>query len=78
MSDSIINEEELRQNLKDAGISDDEIEYFMCLYQSNKSLAWMRFLRNHRSHLLKDIHVGQDKLFCLDYLIRKLKLKERL
>lgn len=75
---SIEEKEELRQNLKDAGLDDDSIEQFLCLYQSNRSSICMRSLKNHRSQLLTEIRIRQEKLFCLDYLIRKLSLKERL
>ena len=69
---------EVIQNLKDAGLDDDLIVQFANLYQSNRSTAYMRLLRKYRCDLLTDMRVCQEKLFCLDYLIRRLKTKDKL
>lgn len=69
---------EVIQNLKDAGFDEDLIEQFISLYQLDRSTAYMRLLRKYRCNLLSDMRVCQEKLFCLDYLIRRLKTKDKL
>lgn len=69
---------EVIQNLKDAGFDEDLIEQFIRLYQLDRSTAYMRLLRKYRCDLLTDMRVCQEKLFCLDYLIRRLKTKDKL
>lgn len=69
---------EVIQNLKDAGFDEDLIEQFISLYQLDRSTAYMRLLRKYRCDLLTDMRVCQEKLFCLDYLIRRLKTKDKL
>lgn len=69
---------EVIENLKDAGFDETLIEQFMSLYEFERPTAYMRLLRKYRCDLLSDMRVCQEKLFCLDYLIRKLDGKERL
>lgn len=67
MDDNIID------GLRDAGCSDELIE----LYGSAASdCARICLLKRHRRELLDDIHTGQKKLECLDYLIYRLRSKE--
>ncbi len=67
MDDNIID------GLRDAGCSDELIE----LYGSAASdCARICLLKRHRRELLDDIHSGQKKLECLDYLIYRLRSKE--
>lgn len=55
--------------LHDAGCSEDLIE----LYSSAVSdCARICLLKRYRRELLNDIHAGQQKLECLDYLIYRL------
>ena len=64
MDGSIVN------GLRDAGCSDEFIE----LYGSAASdCARICLLKRHRRELLDDIHSGQRKLECLDYLIYRLR-----
>lgn len=64
MDDSIID------GLRDAGCSAELIE----LYSSAASdCARICLLKRHRRELLDDIHSGQQKLECLDYLIYQLR-----
>ena len=64
MDDNIIN------GLHDAGCSEDLIE----LYSSAASdCARICLLKRHRRELLNDIHAGQQKLECFDYLIYRLR-----
>ena len=67
MDDNIID------GLRDAGCSEDLIE----LYGSAASdCARICLLKRHRREMLDDIHSGQQKLECLDYLIYRLRSKD--
>lgn len=64
MDDNIID------GLRDAGCSEEFIE----LYGTAASdCARICLLKRHRRELLNDIHAGQQKLECLDYLIYRLR-----
>lgn len=64
MDGNIIN------GLRDAGCSAELIE----LYGAAASdCARICLLKRHRRELLDDIHSGQQKLECLDYLIYRLR-----
>ena len=67
MDDNIID------GLRDAGCNEEFIE----LYGTAASdCARICLLKRHRRELLDDIHSGQKKLECLDYLIYRLRSKE--
>lgn len=63
----------LIQNLLDAGLSEEKIEQFLCCHSQEKKTAQLKILTEYRGKLLSSVQAGQEKLYCLDYLIRKLK-----
>lgn len=63
----------LIQNLTDAGLCAVEIEMFLCCHDQNKRAAQLKILMGYRGKLLEAVQETQEKLYCLDYLIRKLK-----
>lgn len=60
------------QNLKDAGCDADFTDRFISMLNSGQNKEANSLLRGWRGCLLDEIHAGQHKLDCLDYLIRKL------
>lgn len=64
----------VRQNLVDAGCSDDFVCGFECATSDAERL---RQLKGYRSDLLGSIHAEQHKLDCLDYLIYRMKEETR-
>lgn len=66
----------LLQNLSDAGLCDEEIERFLCCYAQNKRAAQLKILTEYRGKLPGTVQAGQEKLYCLDYLIRQIKADE--
>lgn len=73
MQDETPEKERLIQNLTDAGLCTEEIERFLCCHDQNKRVAQLKILTEYRGKLLGTVQEGQEKLYCLDYLIRKLK-----
>lgn len=69
-------EEEIKENLIDAGCSEELIaEYESCADCGNEKKC-MKLLEKHRRALLDEIHTEQKKVDCLDYLIYMKKRKK--
>ena len=60
--------EAVKQNLRDAGCSDEFIVTFMHLWESGTPEEQLRLLSRQRRDLLDALHAEQRKLDCLDYL----------
>lgn len=63
------------QDLKDAGCTDEMIEKFMALQDSDDEEQQIRLLSGHRKHLLEKLHREEKRIDCLDYLIYQMKKK---
>ncbi|MCC8023831.1 MAG: hypothetical protein LIP16_00765 [Clostridium sp.] len=77
MPEHTMESDMLIQNLSDAGLSPKEIEQFMVCYMQKKQVAQMQILNEYRGKLLGAVQDNQEKLYCLDYLIRKLKTETK-
>lgn len=73
MRDKKLEKDSLIRNLMDAGLCEEEIEQFLCYQSQEKNCAQLKILTEYRGKLLDAVQAGQEKLYCLDYLIRKLK-----
>ena len=67
------SEEDLIQNLCDAGCDSQMIEQFLDSLRQENIRESAFLLRRHRSALLDMVHSGQKKIDCLDYLIYQMK-----
>ena len=74
--DEMLGDDFLIQNLLDAGLSQEEADQFMACYQQNRQVAQMQILNQYRGQLLGTVQDNQEKLYRLDYLIRRLKAKK--
>lgn len=68
--------EAIAQCLKDAGCEDTVIEHFLEDFGSGRLKESIRILQKHRDTLLDDLHRGQKRIDCLDYLIFMLQKKK--
>lgn len=75
MGEEHISKEKMIENLKDAGCSEELICKCIQLEESRQECAMLCLLKKHRSEILEDIHEGQRKLDCLDYLVYKMRGK---
>ena len=66
-------ENEIIQNLKDAGLGDTMIADFINCWRNGSMESGMKLLTAKRKELLDEIHAGQRKLDCLDYLMYELQ-----
>lgn len=63
----------LIENLSDAGCDEEEIARFMELNRQGNRNAQLQLLSKHRKKLLADVHTGEKKISCLDYLAYKIR-----
>ncbi len=63
----------IRQNLIDAGCNKKFIEKFMNLTETQRIAEMLNMLAIQRKSLLDGIHADERKIYCLDYLVNKLK-----
>ena len=65
--------ERLIRNLHDAGCTPDTIDRYLELHRTGRQQELLRLLSRHRASLLDRLHVSQQMLDCLDYLMYSLK-----
>lgn len=67
------SEQELIQNLRDAGCDEQAIQIFLDSLYQGKSPESIRQLKKHRRCLLDNVHTEQKKIDCLDYLLYQMQ-----
>lgn len=67
------NDNAIKQNLIDAGCDEQFIQQFILLQAEQKTTEMLYLLSKQRKYLLDGIHAEERKIFCLDYLVNKLK-----
>ncbi len=67
------NDYAIKQNLIDAGCDEQFIRQFISLQAEQKTTEMLYLLSKQRKYLLDGIHAEERKIFCLDYLVNKLK-----
>ena len=71
-----ISEQELLQNLKDAGCSPEERERFLVLEGTGNISGQLALLSLRRRKLLERVHQEEKRITCLDYLVYRLEQKK--
>lgn len=66
-------EAKLLRNLKDVGFDDDTIQKFLGLREDGRTGEQYRLLSLHRASLLDQVHISQQMIDCLDYLVYSMK-----
>ena len=61
------------QNQKDAGCTDEMVEKFMALQDSDDEEQQIQLLSGHRKHLLEKLHREEKQIDCLDYLLYQMQ-----
>lgn len=67
------NDNVLEQNLIDAGCGEQFIKHFMTLNSEQKISEMLSLLEKQRKNLLAVVHAEERKIYCLDYLVNKIK-----
>jgi hypothetical protein len=73
LNSPIVDEQEILLALEESGMEPEMIEQFTESFRSGQRDKGKRILSSHRSKLLSEGHSKQDKLYCMDFLIRKLR-----
>ena len=63
---------EMKQALQDTGMCNTEIHSFLENYTSGKNETAAKILRRYRSSVLNDIHAGQDRLYLIDFILKRM------
>ena len=66
----------LLRNLKDAGCDEAMIQKYLELQIEGKLQEQVRLLSLHRASLLDRVHVSQNMIDCLDYLLYSMKKEQ--
>lgn len=66
----------LLRNLKDAGCDEAMIQKYLQLQREGKRQEQFRLLALHRASLLDRVHVSQNMIDCLDYLVYTMKSEQ--
>ena len=69
----MITDASIRQNLKDAGCSESQIEEFMEYAGKHEMDSGLKLLRQQRNVLLDGLHEKQRMIECLDYLVYQIE-----
>lgn len=62
----------IRQNLIDAGCSQEFIDAFLSMDIDRQKKEMLTMLAKQRRSLLDGVHSAERKIYCLDYLVDKL------
>ena len=65
--------ERILQILRDTGLAQEQQNHIMECFRCGQWESGSKVLLKYRSCLLSEVHAGQDKLYCLDFLLRKIK-----
>lgn len=66
-------QQEVLQNLKDAGCDETAVEDISAALRKNDRCAALRLLERQRRQLLDEVHRTESRICCLDYLMHELK-----
>lgn len=69
-------EERILRNLKDAGCDEATIQTYMRLQKEGRRQEQYRLLSTHKASLLDRVHVSQQMVDCLDYLVYAMKKEQ--
>lgn len=72
----LTEEERLLRNLRDAGCDEDTVNKYFRLQKEGKKKEQYRLLAMHRASLLDRLHVSQQMIDCLDYLVYTMKKEQ--
>ena len=75
--DEIPAQTRLLRNLKDAGFDEAMIQKYLQLQKEGKRQEQFRLLSLHRASLLDRVHVSQNMIDRLDYLVYSMKNEEK-
>lgn len=70
-----VEEQLIRSALTDLSVGKDRIEEMLGEWKNGDTEEIRKFFYSARAELLSDLHTKQDKLYYIDYALKKLKLR---
>lgn len=71
------SEDDVIQNLKDAGCTNKQIQEIMELYKSGKKDIVCKALESHRKCVVDNVHKNEKQIDCIDYFIYQMKKENK-
>ncbi len=72
------SEQDIIQNLKDAGCDDKQIQELQELYEQGQKEKMHKILEKHRKNILDKVHKNEKQIDCIDYFIYQMERGKRL
>lgn len=72
-----ISEQDVIQNLKDAGCDNNQIQELIELYKHNKKDKILKILEEHRKNILGKVHKNEKQIDCIDYFVYQMERKDK-
>lgn len=66
-------QQEILQNLRDAGCDESSVEEISSALMRSDRCTAIRLLERQRRELLDNVHRTESRISCLDYLVHELK-----
>ena len=71
------SEQEIIQNLKDAGCDNKQIHKLIELYKQGSKDKIYKILEKHRKNILNKVHKNEKQINCIDYFIYQMERKDK-
>lgn len=65
-------EQDMAQNLKDAGCANKQIQELLELYKQGQKEKVHKILEKHRKNVLDKVHKNERQIDCIDYFIYRM------
>ena len=76
MSSPVADEQKMRIALHDSEMEPETIDIFIESIRLGRLDSAELILSSHRSQILNEVYDRQNQLYCMDYIIRKIKSKK--
>lgn len=71
------SDEDIIQNLKDAGCDNKQIQELLELYKNGEKEKVHKILDEHRKNVLNKVHKNEKQIDCIDYFIYQMERNKK-
>lgn len=71
------SDEDIIENLKDAGCDNKQIQELLELYKNGEKEKVHKILDKHRKYVLNKVHKREKQIDCIDYFIYQMERKKK-
>lgn len=75
--DACRRDEDIIENLKDAGFGHCQIQELLELYKQGQKEKVHKILEKHRKNVLDKVHKNEKQIDCIDYFIYQMERKKK-